>query len=779
MTPPSIDVDAVPAPGGTPAGGAFRSVAIDLLLPVGVFACYVLLLAGYWIDPTRVVVHDTFAGYIYFHRAYSHLVLSDHLLQWLPYSVYGVTTHMSDLALMPPHYRVAMLAGAAAGVTNAWLLFLTALFAQAGLFGTGVYLLARQFAGRAAAAMVMGAMLWTLVIDYNVLIVLRPVTLAPLVLVFLVRWARRGDLLDATLAVSAAVLACWSNGYFSILLAYWFGLAGLVLLVTFRPRPSVRRPVALTATACLTLTAIGLTLYAFVPAIADIQFASRSRAVDTFTVGREAFMTYGGGGILKGLESFIASPIESVSTPFYAGSLTVVFACYAVWRARSRELLAWLLIFATLLVFCWGHYSFVAWAAYSLPGMSLFRHTGLMYAVPKLLLAPLVAIGLHHFVRALAGESAARARRSLQWCALLATLVSLLVMAWHFSAETWTLREPHDRAQLQVPALLLSASVVVGFAVIALLARYADRRWTMAGLCALMLAQGAVYQQFYARLFSQPVILPPELREVHAFPFEARRTRDVTVHPRAASFALVANRVPPTQEVGDFLHIDSCMPITRVDFVTRGVDELIRRQYGAGVIALDLKPLDTLTDPQNAFLPVVGCRGAKLQWIAQGDAQALTAFAPWPSTCVDRALCLERDGDRLVLPWPTGTPPERTLEEQGIAVHAFEGDRLSLTLTADRHGWLVYADAITPAWHVEVDGVERPLWRANFAFKAVELPAGHHTVRFVFRDELYAFVYWTMGIGGTAAVGGLMIAGFAGLQGRRFDTMAGGGSDRV
>jgi uncharacterized membrane protein YfhO len=78
---------------------------------------------------------------------------------------------------------------------------------------------------------------------------------------------------------------------------------------------------------------------------------------------------------------------------------------------------------------------------------------------------------------------------------------------------------------------------------------------------------------------------------------------------------------------------------------------------------------------------------------------------------------------------------------------------------------LLFTDSDFPGWRAYVDGAATPIIRANGAFKAVELPAGTHTVRFVFRPVA---VYVGLGISGVAlatAIG--LIVATARTGGRR------------
>jgi hypothetical protein len=56
----------------------------------------------------------------------------------------------------------------------------------------------------------------------------------------------------------------------------------------------------------------------------------------------------------------------------------------------------------------------------------------------------------------------------------------------------------------------------------------------------------------------------------------------------------------------------------------------------------------------------------------------------------------------------------------------------TITVETERPGWLLLADVHYPGWRAEVDGTPVVIERANLAFRAVALPAGARTVRFVY-----------------------------------------------
>jgi uncharacterized membrane protein YfhO len=50
---------------------------------------------------------------------------------------------------------------------------------------------------------------------------------------------------------------------------------------------------------------------------------------------------------------------------------------------------------------------------------------------------------------------------------------------------------------------------------------------------------------------------------------------------------------------------------------------------------------------------------------------------------------------------------------------------------------LVVAQAGYHCWQASMDGASVPLWRANFAFQALEVPVGRHEVRIKYVDRAF------------------------------------------
>jgi hypothetical protein len=71
-------------------------------------------------------------------------------------------------------------------------------------------------------------------------------------------------------------------------------------------------------------------------------------------------------------------------------------------------------------------------------------------------------------------------------------------------------------------------------------------------------------------------------------------------------------------------------------------------------------------------------------------------------------------------------------------------ERLELRSEASGTGWVVITDNDFPGWMAELDGRRVPIWRANFLFRAVQVPSGDH--RLVLR---YVPRSWLLGSAGS------------------------------
>jgi len=86
----------------------------------------------------------------------------------------------------------------------------------------------------------------------------------------------------------------------------------------------------------------------------------------------------------------------------------------------------------------------------------------------------------------------------------------------------------------------------------------------------------------------------------------------------------------------------------------------------------------------------------------------------------------------------------------------YSPNAVEIEVTLDRDGYLVLSDTYYPGWRAYVDGEEKEIMRANYAFRAVSLESGQHTV--LFKYEPLAF---KVGLAISLATWGAIILGLA------------------
>jgi hypothetical protein len=83
---------------------------------------------------------------------------------------------------------------------------------------------------------------------------------------------------------------------------------------------------------------------------------------------------------------------------------------------------------------------------------------------------------------------------------------------------------------------------------------------------------------------------------------------------------------------------------------------------------------------------------------------------------------------------PTGRPVAAPPRAPGrCRIVSWKPDRILVEADMESPGYLVFADTYDPGWRTRVDGRPATLWRADFALRAVEVPAGRHLIESTYR----------------------------------------------
>ena len=65
-------------------------------------------------------------------------------------------------------------------------------------------------------------------------------------------------------------------------------------------------------------------------------------------------------------------------------------------------------------------------------------------------------------------------------------------------------------------------------------------------------------------------------------------------------------------------------------------------------------------------------------------------------------------------------------------ITSYRPDHIIIKTESSGPGYLVLSEIFYPGWKVFVDGQPKRVSRCNYLFRMIELPEGHHVVRFVF-----------------------------------------------
>jgi len=105
------------------------------------------------------------------------------------------------------------------------------------------------------------------------------------------------------------------------------------------------------------------------------------------------------------------------------------------------------------------------------------------------------------------------------------------------------------------------------------------------------------------------------------------------------------------------------------------------------------------------------------------------------------AVVLEQPDDRSCTNIISDLQPDGT-SPGTVTITAYEPETVSASVNCDRPSLLSFFDAYYPGWEVFVDGDQQCLERVNYAFKGVFIPAGEHTVEFMYNPRIVFMGMW-------------------------------------
>jgi hypothetical protein len=194
-------------------------------------------------------------------------------------------------------------------------------------------------------------------------------------------------------------------------------------------------------------------------------------------------------------------------------------------------------------------------------------------------------------------------------------------------------------------------------------------------------------------------------------------------------FLRFPTRIPPEPVLDRANVLFVGVPKARPEIVREAADRRYRVRFDDGYLILYERP----TQPRFFY--------SSDYRIASKD-EALDAIATAPPR-------------QIVVESPPGVPlAPNEPTDPAIGIESRRRNSITLTVDAPRPGLVYASDSYFTGWHARVNGVEVPILPANYAFRAVAVPAGHSKVE---------FHYWPPGLNAGLAASGATLMLLFGL----------------
>lgn len=134
------------------------------------------------------------------------------------------------------------------------------------------------------------------------------------------------------------------------------------------------------------------------------------------------------------------------------------------------------------------------------------------------------------------------------------------------------------------------------------------------------------------------------------------------------------------------------------------------------------------------------------------DEEAVLAALKEPSFEPLHTVLLAQQNDNALSPENTNESTPSSMSGP-VSVLAYSPNEIVLAAQAERAGYLILSEVWFPGWLATVNGEPAPVWRANYTFRALSVPAGELEIRL-----WYAPASWRRGLA-LFGLGFLLLAG--------------------
>ncbi len=433
-------------------------------------------------------------------------------------------------------------------------------------------------------------------------------------------------------------------------------------------------------------------------------------------------------------------------TSYYLGTGVLLLGLLAVWHVRQRRVYFLAAITLLGLILALGENGpLLHWLKHTVPALGLIRYP-VKYVVLAVIALPLLAAYGMRWTQTLPATLRARAWRApLGWWLALLTLSAGIL--WFGRANPFY----YDHPELTEG----NAAGRVGFltALLALI-YYGTRglrpRQLLLSRLGILILLGLDGLTHLPRL--NPVIsanaFAPRLaqQELKLRPPPALGTGRVMISPAADK--LLLNKSLKEFEpdfLGKRLGLWSNLNLLEGFPKVNGSSTLQLKEQAEIQSLLYASPTTDL--PRVAdFLAVshVTKPGTLIEWTARTTQMPMITSGQQPvfadTNATLRALLDPGFDPRHVVYLPPEAKPFISVTNSGavkISSHDFRANKIEVMAEAEQPALLVVAQSFYHPWRAYVDGQAVPLWRANHAFQALQIPMGSHRVTLVYEDRQF------------------------------------------
>lgn len=491
------------------------------------------------------------------------------------------------------------------------------------------------------------------------------------------------------------------------------------------------------------IIAVGLSAPSWLP---FVEFAAHSQRDNSFAGSEWSMPLFGWANFLvpmyqtRDWQGLAVQISQYWTTSYYVGIAIIFLAIIAVVRRPGLRvtLLGIAALLSVLLAFGDGAYLY-KWLRHAFPFLGMFRYPVKFVLLTTFVVPLMAAYAIAHFET--------RKRWSVEWAAgaILLCLVGLIIYMAKVHASDETPWRP----------VLVNALSRAGFLIAAVAALYIfsqTTRWRALAIGALIVltwgdllthvpwqnptTDSSFYQpglaQMKVKLDPQPTIgesrlmMSPE--SARAIYFRPAENPEATFLLQRVVFLGNLNFLDGFAKAEGFFSLnlrETHNVLSQLS--TPDTNKLERLEYLLGVSQTieQGKVFDWV--PRKSYLPLI-TTGQEPHF--GSNAENFNAIID-PSADIKKTVYLPIEAKSVV--------KAKREDNARIVQKDFGYNSVSVTVDTPTPAMTLISQSYYPNWKAYIDGAPAPLWRANYAFQAVEMPAGKHVLKVVYEDRAFRF----------------------------------------